>query len=282
VTRVPVIGLVDSDAAAAELSLVRERAYELRELIVEIALGAGTCHIASSLSIADVLAVLFFGRDYDFAAGRDRFLLSKGHACSALYGTLAMTGVLDRERLVGEYCRDGGAFTGLAERGTPGSEISGGSLGHGLAIAVGTALSDRVDGDLRRTVCLLGDGELNEGSVWEAVMLAAQLRLDKLVAVIDANGLQALGALDDIVGLEPLAAKFESFGWAVRDVDGHDLGALTDALVPAAGKPTCVIARTVKGRGVDFMEDDFRWHYGSLKPDDRERVYEALVRGRAA
>jgi transketolase len=264
---------------------VRDKAYELRRLILEIALGAGTCHIASSLSIADVLAVLYFGDHHELgrrADGEpgDRFVLSKGHAGSALYGALAMSGVFDSERLVAEYCRDGGSFGGLAERGLPGVEASGGSLGHGLAIAVGQALADRLDGDERRTFCLLGDGELNEGSVWEAAALAAHLDLGSLTAIVDANGLQALGPLEQIVRYEPLAAKFESFGWSVHEVDGHNLEALADALAARASAPTCVIARTVKGKGVDFMEGDYLWHYGSLKPHDRERVLAALERGR--
>ena len=160
--------------------------------------------------------------------------------------------------------------------------MSGGSLGHGLAIAVGSALADRVDGDERRTFCLLGDGELNEGSIWEAVALAAHLQLGALTAIVDANGLQALGPVDEIVSYEPLRAKFESFGWVVREVDGHDVEALADAFALRCDRPVCVIARTVKGKGVDFMEDDYLWHYGSLKPEDAERVFAALARGCAA
>jgi transketolase len=268
------------------VTALRDQAHELRRLILEQALAAGTCHIGSSLSVADLLAVLYLevaehplGR-LDGAAG-DRILLSKGHAASALYAALAVAGGLDPDEIVAGYCTDGGRFAGHPERGIPGVEMSGGSLGHGPAIALGLALADSHDGDPRRTFCVIGDGELDEGAVWEAAALAGHLGLDGLTLVVDANGLQGLGDVDQIVRKEPLAARFESFGWECRDVDGHDHDALAAALARPSGRPLCVVARTVKGRGIDFMEDDFMWHYRSLKPHDRDRVLASLEAGRS-
>ena len=257
-----------------------ERAERLRELILEMAIQARSAHIGSSLSIADILAVLYFDVMRRDRPRPDRFLLSKGHAASALYAVLALAGDLDESEVVPGYCIDGGRLAGHPERWVPGVEMTAGSLGHGPAIAVGLALSDRIDGSDRRTFCLVGDGELNEGSVWEAAALAAQLELGSVTMIVDANGLQGLGSTDDIVSLEPLAARLQSFGWWVGDIPGHDHEALAAALSVRDRRPGCVIARTVKGYGVDFMENDFRWHYRSLREGDRGRVFEALERTR--
>jgi transketolase len=258
-----------------------EQAERLRELILEMALRAKSCHIGSSLSIADILAVLYF-EVLRRGPRADRFMLSKGHAASALYAVLALAGDLDRDEVVQRYCADGGRLGGHPERSVPGVEITAGSLGHGPALAVGAALSDRLDGHDRRTFCLVGDGELNEGSVWEAVALAAHLRLGAVTLIVDANGLQGLGAVDAIVSQEGTAERFASLGWWVADVPGHDHAALSAALREPRERPGCVIARTVKGYGVDFMEDDFRWHYQSLRPGDRDHVFAALHRTRRA
>jgi transketolase len=254
----------------------RGQAERIRELVLEMAIRARSAHIGSSLSIADILAVLYFDVMRRDGPRPDRFLLSKGHAASALYAALALAGDLDEAEVVSGYCADGGRLAGHPERAVPGVEITAGSLGHGLALAVGLALADRMDGSDRHTYCLVGDGELNEGSVWEAAALAAQLGLGSVTLIVDANGLQGLGAVGDIVGLEPLADRFASFGWWVADVPGHDHEALTAALSVRDRRPACVIARTVKGYGVDFMENDFRWHYRSLREADRERVMDAL------
>ncbi len=197
-------------------------ARETRRLVVEAAIIARTCHIGSSLSIVDILAVLYadvLAREPEEPA--HRFLLSKGHAASALYGTLATVGVLSREDVLLGYCSDGGRLAGHPERGVPGVEMTGGSLGHGPAIAVGIALAERRLGT-RRTYCLVGDGELDEGSVWEAIALAGQLGLDGLTVIVDANGLQGLGPCDEVLARHPLGPKLEAFGFAVDDVDGHD------------------------------------------------------------
>jgi transketolase len=255
-----------------------QRAYEIRELVLELALNAGTCHIGSALGIADILAVAYFGvMDAD-----DTFILSKAHAGSALMATLALRGTVDREQLLREYCQDGGAFGGHAERGVPGVEISGGSLGHGLAIAVGRALADRLDARGRRTFCLMGDGETDEGSVSEAAALAGRLGLDRLVGVVDANGHQGLEIDHAPERWERFEARFAAAGWDVAQIDGHDHAALDAALSAAGGGPRLVVAHTVKGRGVAFMEGRFDSHYKSVRPHDRDRVMGALEQGRIA
>lgn len=257
-----------------------QRAEDARRIVLEAALAAGTCHIGSALSIVDLLAVLHA----DVLPGGDhRLMLSKGHAAAALYATLATTGVLDAEAVVSGYCSDGGAYAGHPERGVPGVEMTGGSLGHGPSIAVGTALADRHAASGRRTFCVVGDGELNEGSVWEAVALGGHLKLDNLTLVVDANGLQGLGATADVLDLEPLLPKMQAFGWEARGVDGHDHAALHDAFTAPSpsGRPVAVVARTTKGHGISFMEDELMWHYKSLKPADRPRI-EAELAARSA
>jgi transketolase len=252
-----------------------EVAKQARRLVIEAALRARTCHIGSSLSIVDVLSVLY-GDVLSEGDPEHRFLLSKGHAASALYATLAAVGVMSAADVVSGYCADGGDLHGHPERGLPGVEMTGGSLGHGPAIAVGIALAERQHGD-RRTFCLVGDGELNEGSVWEAIALAGHLKLDALTLVVDANGLQGLGTCDQVLDLGPLASKFEAFGFAVDDVAGHDHDALLDALrARPAGRPRAVIARTVKGYGVSSMEGDVMSHYRTIPVQDGPAVLAEL------
>jgi transketolase len=258
------------------------RAGAARRLVLEAAIAAGTCHIGSSLSIVDILAVLY-ADVLPTGSGEDhRFLLSKGHAASALYATLAGAGVLHPADVVAGYCSDGGLLAGHPERGVAGVEMTGGSLGHGPAIAIGCALADRHAGSGRRSFCLVGDGELNEGSVWEAIALGGHLALGNLTLIVDANGLQGLGPTGDVLDLDPLAAKLEAFGWEAREAAGHDHDALAAALGTPADRPCAVIARTTKGYGVGFMEHELMWHYKPLREDDRERVMAELDRRAAA
>jgi transketolase len=226
-------------------------------------------HPGGDLSAADILATLFFHTlrldpANPRAPGRDRFILSKGHASAALYATLAEAGFIPTDTLA-TYMRPLSMLNGHPDRNkVPGVEANTGPLGHGLPIAVGAALGAKMDGATWRTYVLTGDGELQEGSNWEAAMSASQYRLDHLTVVVDRNRLQQGDRTEQTVGLEPLADRWRTFGWAVVEVDGHDHSALArtfDALPIEAGRPTCVIARTCKGRGVSFIEDRAEWHH---------------------
>jgi transketolase len=250
-----------------------ECADRARRLVVEAALSSGGCHIGSSLSVVDLLSVLYDG----VLGDDDRFLLSKGHAAAGFYAVLACAGHLPEDEVAQSYCGDGSRLAGHPERGAaPGVELTAGSLGHGLSVALGLAL-----GAPGRTFCLLGDGELNEGSVWEALALAGHLGVPGLVCIVDANGLQGLGETFDVLDLEPLPEKLRAFGWDVAEADGHDHDALRAALAPCRPRPFALVARTVKGYGLDFFENDLMSHYRSLRPDDRERALASLARSRA-
>jgi transketolase len=243
-----------------------------RRMVLEAALAAGTCHIGSSLSLIDTLTVLY----QRVLQPGDRCLLSKGHAASGFYAVLVEAGLLDRDTFLDGYCRDGGTLAGHPERGYPGVEITGGSLGHGPSIAVGLALADRHDANGRRTFCLVGDGELNEGSVWEALSLAGHLRLDNLTLIVDANGFQGLGSVAEVLDMGPIGHRLEAFGLAVSEVDGHAHDALETALRRRAAGPAAVVARTIKGYGVGFLEGDVMSHYRSFRPDQRDTLLGAL------
>jgi transketolase len=238
----------------------------LRRSILETAYHAGVGHIGCALSVADILAALYSGvlnlpaLDHP---DRDRFVLSKGHGALALYAALAATGHMPAASLEG-YCADGSDLGVHPSRKLPGVDFSTGSLGHGLSYGAGAALAARMQPSSRRVFVLLSDAELNAGSTWEAVMFAAQHRLGRLTAVVDLNGQQAFGATRDVLDLEPVAERFRAFGWTAVEVDGHDARALEQALnVPAAAHaaPRAILARTIFGRGVSFMEGQLAWHY---------------------
>ncbi|MAE66486.1 MAG: transketolase [Phycisphaeraceae bacterium] len=226
-------------------------------------------HLASALSCVDLLAALYFcelrvdpARPDD--PERDRFLFSKGHAATALYATLAHRGFIP----LAELERFGAAGSPLAEQpipcAVPGIEAATGSLGHGLPVGAGMALAARITRRHYRCFVLMGDGECNEGSVWEAVLFAPAQGLDHLAVLVDANGWQATDRSDRVMALEPLREKFEAFGWSAHEGDGHDVDAVASVLrrVPdGSGRPIAIVARTIKGRGVSFMEDDNNWHY---------------------
>jgi transketolase len=235
---------------------------------------AKASHIGGAFSMADILAVLYndilhIDPSDCKAAGRDRFLLSKGHACASLYATLALKGFFRIEELE-TYSQEGSRLLAHTSHHVPGVEISAGSLGHALPVSVGIALGAKRKKENYRTFCLVSDGELNEGSNWEAILLAPQLKLDNLILIVDFNKIQSLGRVEDVIELEPLRLKFESFRWQTQEVDGHDHEALKEILHQGErnGKPKVIIAHTVKGKGVSFMEDKLLWHYKS--PDDKQ------------
>jgi transketolase len=269
-----------------ELERVPELAARIRAHALRMVHAARASHIGTCLSMADILAVLYGAvlrvdparPDWE---DRDRFILSKGHGAAALYATLAERGFFPAQWLR-TYCGDGSRLAGhVAHHDVPGVEVSSGSLGHGLSIACGMALAGRRDGRPYRVFALLSDGECDEGSIWEAVLFAPHHRLDNLVAVVDYNKIQSFGPVAEVLDLEPFAAKWRAFGWAVREVDGHDHRQLHDALRPGGGgaerpRPTVVIAHTVKGKGVSFMEDDLAWHYRSPSPEQLARALAEL------
>jgi transketolase len=265
-----------------------EWAHRVREHIVRMCAGPEGGHLGGSMSLVEILVTLYFGvlridPARPAAPERDVLLLSKGHGAIALYATLAERGFFAADRLAG-YARPGSTMLAHPTAAVPGVEMPSGSLGHGLALGVGHALAARLDGTARRCFVLLGDGELQEGSVWEAAMAASSLGLERLVAVVDRNELQIMGGTEEVVRLEPLARRWESFGWSAAEVDGHDLAALGAVLggVPAEpGRPTAVIARTVKGRGLPYVEGQVRSHYARLGDRQQARAL-AAVRGKTA
>lgn len=262
----------------------RVLAHRIRLHAVEMTSRGKSSHVGSVLSVADVLAVLYgASMRFDPAQpkwnGRDRFILSKGHSGAGVYAALAESGFFDVELLKQHY-QNGSIFSGhVSHKGVPGVEISTGSLGHGLGIGVGMALAaSRLDQGWRVFV-VMSDGECDEGSIWEAAMFASHHRLAQLVAVVDYNKIQSLAPVSETLALEPFADKWRAFGWNVVEVDGHDHGALRAAFesVPASnGKPTCVIAHTVKGKGVSFMENSVLWHYRSPQGDEYAAAIEEL------
>lgn len=248
-------------------------ASSIRRIVIEQAKRSGSGHIGSCLSIADMLAVLYGGvmevsgpSDHD----RDRFILSKGHAALALFAALHLRGWVTAEDL--ESFGDDASKLGMhPEHGLAGVDFSTGSLGHGLPIGAGAALAARLEHSSRRVFVLISDAECNEGSTWEAVMFAAHHCLSNLVVLVDLNGQQALGQTCDILNMSPMADRWRAFGWEATDVDGHDVSALTAALATfdkEVGPPHVLIAHTIFGKGISFMERQLAWHYISMSDDD--------------
>ena len=243
-------------------------------------------HIGGVFSVAEIIAVLYTGilhvnpKDPKMP-DRDRLILSKGHAGSAVYAALAETGFFPVEMLKNHYA-NGSILSGhVSHKGIPGVEVSTGSLGHGLSIGAGMALGARMNGEDWRTWVVLGDGECDEGSVWEAALQAAQFGLDRLCAVVDYNHMQSLFTVEKTLRLEPFEAKWRDFGWNAESVDGHDVHALRAAFERAqanagSGKPSVVLAHTVKGKGVSFMENNILWHYRTPQGEEYEAALKEL------
>jgi transketolase len=266
-----------------------ERAYRVREHILRMGATEHGAHLGGSLSCADVLVQLYTEvlRVRPAEPGwpeRDRFVLSKGHASAALYAVLAETGFIETAELE-TYCGEGSRLAGHPLRRLPGVEFPSGSLGHGLSLGAGVALAARRLRRDSRAFVLLGDGELQEGSVWEAAMMASHHKLDNLIAVVDRNRLQITGGTEDTISLEPLTDRWRSFGWAVAEVDGHDhtaLRAVFGGLPAEADRPTVVIAHTIKGRGVPLFEGKKKSHSVQLTPRLYQRAAAGLRAGRPA
>ena len=261
---------------------LRALAKQIRLAILSGSKQANVGHIGSALSVVEIIAALY-GQVLRVAAPddpeRDRFILSKGHAALALYAALRARGWIDEEALA-SYCGDHSLAGTHPDHQLPGIDFSTGSLGQGLSFGAGAALAAKLSASDRRVYVLLSDAECNEGSVWESVMFAAQHRLSNLIAIIDVNGQQALDHTHRVLDLSPLDARWSAFGWQTHVVDGHDLTQLTQALScdPSSSAPRVVVARTVFGKGVSFMEGQIKWHYMPMNDDEYRQAVEQVDR----
>jgi len=266
-----------------EIDYLKDASTQIRAQVLRTSHRARSSHVGSSLSIADLLAVLYtkilnLDAASPDAPHRDRFILSKGHACLAVYAILAEKGFFPKDWL-DTYPDEDSRLQRHITHDIPGVEASTGSLGHGLAIGCGMALAGKGNKPPFRVFTLLSDGECDEGSTWEAALFAPHHELENLVAIVDYNKFQALGKTSEVLDLEPLADKWQSFGWSVREIDGHDHSQILDALssIPFAdGKPSCIVAHTIKGKGVSFMENQLIWHYRYPDEEELERALEEL------
>ena len=259
---------------------------DMRVDIIRMIEAAGSGHPGGSLSVIDMLAVLYWKflkhdpKKPDWAE-RDRFILAKGHACPALYAVMARRGYFPESELK-SLRKLGSPLQGHPDRmRLPGIEFSSGSLGQGLSVGVGMALAAKMDKKDWRTWVILGDGEMQEGQCWEAFMSAPKFKLDNLVAIVDYNGGQIDGPVKEVMDLEPLADKLRTFNWEVQVIDGHDLGAIEKAFAAASksgsGKPHAIVAKTVKGKGVSFMENNIAWHGNAPKKDDADKAVKEIL-----
>ena len=272
-----------------KVDYLEDIAYQIRRLSVEMITYARWGHIGGSLSMADLLAVLYFHTMQADPArprweGRDRFILSKAHGSPGLYATLAVRGYFPIDEVY-TYCELGGRLEGHTDMTrTPGLESSGGPLGMGLSVAVGMAIGLRLKETPRtRVFCMLGDGESNEGNMWEAAMSAAHYHLDNLIAIVDYNKVMAKGFTWNLMSIEPYAEKWRAFGWEVIEVDGHDIPAVAAAFhrarwVSPHGAPVGVIAHTVKGRGIEMAEFNYKWHTQAPDPEIADKILRELAR----
>jgi len=259
-------------------------ANDIRKKILKMHFLSQESHIGSALSCADILTVLYFkilsiDPQNPLSENRDRFLLSKGHAASALYAVLSEKKFFD-EKILDSFCQNGGKLPGHSTRNTiPGVEASAGSLGHGLPMATGIALAGKKDSKDYKIFVLISDGECDEGTTWESALFASHHKLDNLTVIIDYNKFQALGKTNEILNLEPLKEKWLAFGWQAIEINGHDFNEIEKALKAAPyqkGKPNVVIAHTIKGKGISFMENKLPWHYKSPNENEYKLANEEL------
>lgn len=257
---------------------------EIRKKILKMIYQSKGAHIGSSLSCADILTVLYFDilkidSQKPLAEERDRFVLSKGHAAAALYVVLSQRGFFPEEKL-NSYCQDGSKLAGHSTRGClPGVEVSTGSLGHGLSMAAGLALAAKKDKNDSRVFVLMSDGECDEGSTWEAALFASHHKLDNLVGIIDYNKLQALGRTNEVLNLEPFVKKWQDFGWSVKEADGHNFSEIKNSLskIPfEQGKPSLLIAHTIKGKGISSIENKLISHYKHFTKEEYQQALKEL------
>ncbi|SIQ41815.1 transketolase [Halanaerobium kushneri] len=266
-----------------KIEFLTEKAAQIRRDLLKMIVNAGTGHTAGSLSNTDIMTVLFYevmdikvdDPDWD---DRDRFILSKGHSVESYYTILADKGYFDKEEL-NTFCQYKSRLIGHPNNKVPGVEMNTGALGHGLAIAAGMAKAAKMSKKNYKVYTLMGDGELAEGSVWEAALAASHFKLDNLVGIIDRNNLQITDNTEKVMGLEPLAEKWKSFGWEIIEVDGHNYQELINAFTKSSeikGRPTLILANTIKGKGVSFMENKAEWHHGLPSEEELAQALEEL------
>jgi len=267
-----------------KINELKHLANKIRKHAVKMTSSGGSSHVGSILSTADILAVLYgailkFRSNEPNWSNRDRFILSKGHAGAGVYAVLAETGFFSINELKTHY-QNGSNLSGhVSHKGIPGVEFSTGSLGHGLPVITGMALSGKINQMKHRYYVLMSDGECNEGSNWEAIMFAAHHNLNNLIAIVDRNMLQSIYSTEDTLKLEPFADKWRSFGWDVKEVDGHNCQEIYNVLSldrQTLSKPLCIIAKTIKGKGVTFMENNILWHYRSPQGDEFKSAMKEL------
>lgn len=269
-----------------DINELHKLANRIRGVALTLAHNANESHSGGALSMSDMLAVLYSEYiDLDLvkkeAPNRDRVILSKGHCCASFYAILAEMGILDKEELMQNFAKNGTHYFAHVSHTLPGVELSTGSLGHGLPVACGMALGAKKSGLNFKVYCIVGDGEMNEGSNWEAIMFAAQHKLDNLCLIIDKNKMQALGDTKDILCLDPMPEKLAAFGWDVEDIDGNDIEDVISAFEcfknHRSGKPFVMVANTIKGKGVSFMEHNLKFHYSAPKDDELKQALEELA-----
>lgn len=267
-------------ARSDKACVARSFAKQIRRHALRMTHAAKASHIGGCLSAADILAVLYSAvlrvdPQRPSWLERDRFILSKGHTAAALYGALAEKGFFPAAWL-DEYCKNGARLAGhVTHDGVPGVDFSTGSLGHGLSLGCGCALAARADGSPRRVFVVLSDGECDEGSTWEAALFAGHHRLGELIAIIDHNKVQSFGTVPEVLDLHPFAAKWQACRWAVEEVDGHNVDHLLvafDSALKRRDQPTVILAHTIKGRGVGFMENELLWHYRNVNDEQLSRA----------
>jgi transketolase len=254
---------------------MKELAKKIRRRVIELLFKHQACHLGSCMSCIEILVALYF----KIMKPEDKFLLSKGWAAAALYSVLAEKGIIDWDDLYENYYELNSKYWGLVHHTVPGIEHSFGSAGHGLPVACGMALAQKLDKNNNRVYCLVSDGEMDCGTTWESALFAAHHKLDNLVALVDFNKFQAFGKTNEILNLEPLAEKWRKFGWDVYEVNGHNLDELLETLgkTPSIpGRPHIIICHTIKGKGISFAENKLEWHYYNLTPELYERAKDDL------
>lgn len=258
----------------------KKTAQEARKTVLRLIYRAQTSHIGSNFSCVDILTVLYniANVDKDMKEDRDRIVVSKGWVAASVYYFLAEKGIIPKEDLE-TYCKNGSKYIGLAEPNVRGVEAAGGSMGFGLPFGVGFALAKKLKKEKGKAFVLMSDGEMDCGTTWESALISAHHRLDNLVVIVDFNGLQAMGKVKEILNVEPLKDKWKAFGWEVIEIDGHNFEEIEKSLINPSlheGKPMVIIARTIKGKGVSFMENNNEWHYRAPEKYEYDRAMKEL------